>query len=158
MVKRGWRRKDLWDCYQGQGRRLANSWPARPQSLSQKHLRDTFRFRFLLVCKSYLAYSSAMDCSRWKVASDAGILAIKGIPICWGILLQPFLWVVQCSFWHCLGKKKNGTWSKNTCGAVTENCPLKTGIIFKIYTDARIHYLNSCKRLDDDDYDVHSKL
>ena len=88
-----------------------------------------------------------MDCSRWKVASDAGILAIKGIPICWGILLQPFLWVVQCSFWHCLGKKKNGTWSKNTCGAVTENCPLKTGIIFKIYTDDRIHYLNSCKRL-----------
>ena len=56
------------------------------------------------------------------------------------------------------GEKKNGTWSKNTCGAVTENCPLKTGIIFKIYTDDRIHYLNSCKRLDDDDYDVHRKL
>ena len=56
-------------------------------------------------------------------------------------------------------KKKNGTWSQNTCEELSQKTvPLKTGIIFKIYADDRIHYLNSCKRLDDDDYDVNRKL
>ena len=38
-------RKDFWDCCQGQGKKLANSWSARLQLRSRKHLRYlTFNF------------------------------------------------------------------------------------------------------------------
>ena len=44
-----------------------------------------------VVYQSYLAYSSAMVCSCLKVALETGILAINGIPIGCGTLLQLLL-------------------------------------------------------------------
>ena len=37
-------RKDSWDCSEGQGQKLTNSWQARPRS--QKQLRNEFQFQF----------------------------------------------------------------------------------------------------------------